>query len=170
MNANVSHELFREIQSMAVSLKEAGIVDENDPLLTQSFVEGETAVPEIAAAVVASIDEDNIMLAGLKALIEDLSKRKSRIEDRIENKRGLLELTLMRADLKTLETPAATLSLRAVPQKIASVDEALIPSEYFVPQAPALDKRKLLADLKEGKQVPGAVLSNGGQTIAIRGD
>jgi hypothetical protein len=168
MNANVTHDLVREIQNMAVALKDNGILDEGDPLLSQSFVEGETFIPEIVGAVVKSIDEDGILVTGIKALIEELQARKSRIEGRAENKRGLIELALMRAEIKSVETPAATVSLRAVPPKIASVDESLIPSEYFTVPTPALDKRKLLADLKEGKQVPGAVLSNGGQSITIR--
>lgn len=168
MSDQTAHELFREIHAMAVALSESGVFDEDDPLLTQSFIEGQTMVPEIIAGVLKSIDEDQVLLSGLKAMIEEFQSRKARIEDRVENKRGLIELVLLRAEIKTLETPSATVSLRAVPAKLANVDEALVPSEYFTVPAPTLDRRKLLADLKEGKQVEGASLSNGGQTVSIR--
>lgn len=162
------HVMFTEIQTMLVQLKDNGIIDEADPLLTQSFIEGETVMPDLIAAVIRSIDEDQVLVAGLKTLIDEYQARKSRFDQRIENKRGLIELALMRADIRTLETSAATVSLRPIPAALGPVDEALIPSEYFTVPAPSLDRRKLLAALKEGKHVAGAALSNGGQSIAIR--
>lgn len=169
MATEASRDLLTALNDMVAGLRDSGILDDGDPLLSQSFVEGETKVPEIAGAVIASMDEDEVLIEGLKKLIDDLSKRKSRIEARQDNKRGLLELTMMRAEIAKLETPAATLSLRAVPQKLADdLDEALIPSDYFEPQAPKLSRKKLLDALKAGAVIDGAKLTNGGQALAIR--
>lgn len=166
--SQADHELFEALNGMLVGLRATGIFDEGDPLLSQSFVEGETAVPEIIGDVIRSLDDDQVLVAGLTSMIDEYQKRKARIEKRMENKRGLIELTLMRADITSLETPAATVSLRPLPKALGPINEALIPSDYFSVPAPTLDRRKLLADLKDGKDVAGAVLSNGGVSLAIR--
>lgn len=168
MAVEASRELLTALNDMVAGLRESGVLDEGDPLLSQSFVEGETKVPEIAGAVVASMDEDQILIDGLKSMLDELGKRKSRIEARQDNKRGLLEITMMRADITKLETPAATLSLRAVPIALGEVDEALIPSDYFETPPPKLSRKKLLDALKAGAVIEGAKLTNGGQTLAIR--
>ena len=35
-------------------------------------------------------------------------------------------------------------------------NEAVLPKKYFIPQAPKLDKKQILADLKAGEDVTGA--------------
>jgi len=47
------------------------------------------------------------------------------------------------------------------------VDEGEIPEEFFVEQAPKLDRKSLLASLKDGP-IDGATLSNGALTLQIR--
>lgn len=168
MNEQSAHELFHALNGMIVSLKQSGILDEHDPLLSQSFVEGETQIPEIVAGVIRSIDDDMVLATGLKTMIDEYQKRKSRIEERVENKRGLIELALMRAEVPSLETPAATVSLRAVPIALGEVDEAAVPSEFFDPGTPKLNRKRLLEALKSGASIDGAKLTNGGQTLSIR--
>ncbi|MGE0857439.1 MAG: siphovirus Gp157 family protein [Hyphomicrobiaceae bacterium] len=43
-----------------------------------------------------------------------------------------------------------------------------IPSEFWKPQPPRLDKKVVLDALKAGAVVPGAELSNGGETLSMR--
>ena len=71
--------------------------------------------------------------------------------------------------LRKLELPTATLSIKAVPAKAEITDEALLPSKFFKAQDPKLDKKAVLDALKAKEDVPGAVLSNGGETLSIRG-
>lgn len=162
------HNLHREIQTMLRQIHDSGILAEDDALLTQSFIEGETNVPEMIDAVLASIDTDTILLSGIDKIVDEYATRKKRIKERVEAKRGLIELAMIRTEIDKLETPRATVSLRRVPRHIDSIDEAEIPSEYFAPQPPKLDKGKLLADLRDGKDVPGAKLDNGGVTLSLR--
>jgi hypothetical protein len=71
------------------------------------------------------------------------------------------------AQIKKRETPAGTISLRTVPPSVIVQEEADIPTQFWKPQPPALDKKALLDFLKNGNKVPGATLSNGSVTTSI---
>jgi hypothetical protein len=60
-----------------------------------------------------------------------------------------------------------TLSLRAVAVSVIVIDETEIPTKFWKASAPKLDKRAVLEALKAKETVPGASLSNGGQTLAL---
>ena len=108
------------------------------------------------------------MIAGLKAYSDDLSARRDRIAARIQVKRALLASALAIAERPKLELDIGTLSLTKVPPKAQIVEEADIPASYWQPQPPRLDLKALTADLRDGARVPGATLTNGGQTVTIR--
>ncbi len=48
------------------------------------------------------------------------------------------------------------------------VDEGQVPDDFWRPQPPKLDRQGLISALKAGREVPGAVLGNGGMTISVR--
>jgi hypothetical protein len=72
------------------------------------------------------------------------------------------------AGARAFDHPAVTLSLRAVPASVVLTNEADIPSAFWKTGEPKLDKRAVLATLKEKKPVPGATLSNGGSVLALK--
>jgi hypothetical protein len=43
-----------------------------------------------------------------------------------------------------------------------------VPPEFWVEQRPRLDRQGLLAAVKAGREVPGAVLANPELTLAVR--
>jgi len=47
-------------------------------------------------------------------------------------------------------------------------DEAAIPAEYWIPQPAKLDRKGLGDRLKAGMSIPGALLGNGGVSVAVR--
>ena len=51
------------------------------------------------------------------------------------------------------------------PPSLNVLDEKLIPTDYWVPQAPKLNKKDALAELKEGKEIPGVEVK---QTRSLR--
>ncbi len=53
-------------------------------------------------------------------------------------------------------------------QSVAITDDAAIPAEYLRQPPPQPDKAAILAALKEGRAVPGAVLRNGAPVLTIR--
>ena len=65
-------------------------------------------------------------------------------------------------------SPTSPLSLRPTPAAVVVTDEGAIPEEFWVAQAPKLDRQGLSAALKRGQAVPGAVLGTGSMTIAVR--
>jgi hypothetical protein len=118
--------------------------------------------------VVRSYLDDLMVAAALGMRIGDMQERLSRIEARVEKKRTTITAVMEKADLKKLEQPDFTASLRAVPPGLVVADETLIPDDYWKPQAPKLDRRGLLAALNAGQVVAGVGLGNGGTTLSVR--
>lgn len=144
--------------------------DEDDATLADTL-EGESTLDQVLVSVMRSAEEDEMMVAGIKARLAELAERKTRIERRIEAKEGCVLRTMEKAELRKIEAPDFTLSLRAVPGKVVITDEALIPAEYMrTPETPApVPDKKAIADaIKARTEVPGAMLSNGGVGLSIR--
>ncbi len=131
-------------------------------------LEGISSLPEALGAITRSYLDDLTLASALGLRIEDMQARLKRIEQRADRKRGLLCYIMERADIKKLEQPDFTASLRAVPPGLVVADETLIPSDYWKPQPPKLDKRGLLAALNARQTVAGAHLGNGGTTLSVR--
>lgn len=165
---NEDHKLHREIRA-AAALKDAlkATIGEDDETL-RDMIEGETQLHEMIERVVLSIDEDGMLVTGLKSRIVELIERQKRIEDRISSKRAMIEQAMVIGEVQKLERPCFTLSLRSTPAKSNIEDESAIPSKFWTPQAPKLDRSAVLAALKDGEIVPGVTLSNGGIAVQIR--
>ena len=69
--------------------------------------------------------------------------------------------------LNDLMNPGTCLLYTSKSTSAEITDESLIPEDYLVPQPPKVDKRGILADLRAGLDVPGAVLSEN-QNIQIK--
>lgn len=166
--SDVSHTLHREILAAKTLRAQLADILGTDEEFIADAVEGETSLNEAIDAVVEFLVQDYAAINGLDVMIEGFKRRRDRIEARIDNMRTALAVALDQAGRKKVEHPAVTLSLRNVPPSLAVTDEALIPSTYWKPSEPRLDKRAVLAALKAKESVPGAELSNGGSTIAIK--
>jgi hypothetical protein len=116
------------------------------------------------ATILRSQLDDLALAAALRSRLAEMQERLSRIEGRAEKKRTLVASVMERADLRKLTDPEFTASLRATPPPLIVTVESDIPSTYWKPQAPKLDRGSLLAALKAGQCVPGAALGNGGVT------
>ncbi len=71
-------------------------------------------------------------------------------------------------DLKKITAPDFTASLRPGMASLVVLDEASIPSIYWEPRDPKLDRATLTADLKHGTDVAGATLSNPEPVLSVR--
>jgi len=158
--------LHHEIQA-ATALKESLAAYDDEDLLRDT-IEGETDLHELIAKVFASIDEDAILLAGIAERMEGLKARKARIEKAVERKRAMIEQAMSIGEIRSLTLPSGTLILASKPRALVVENEADVPSDYWKPQPPKLDKSALKAALKDGASVPGASLDNGGSTLVIR--
>ena len=165
---DASHRLHREMNAAIVLKQSLKDTLGDDAEAMRDMIEGETSLHEMIEHIVLSMDEDEMLVVGLDARIAELQERKRRIENRIGSKRAMVEQAMVIGEIETLERPTFTLSLRRVPPKAEVTDESLIPSSYWQPQPPKLDKKALLSALKDGTIIPGANLSNGGIALQIR--
>ncbi len=131
-------------------------------------LEGLTNLNEMLAAVIRSHLDDMAMVDALKSRMADMQDRLSRISKRAEKKRELVTSVMEQADLKKLAEADFKVSLRSSSAPLVVTEEGSIPEPYWRPQAPKLDRLGLIAALKSGEQVAGAVLGNPMMTIAIR--
>ncbi len=131
-------------------------------------LEGMTNLNEMVAEVIRSRLDDLALIAALRTRIADMQARLGRLEERAEKKKEIVATVMERAGLKKLMQPDFTLSLRPTSPPLVVVDEAQIPDAFWKPQAPKLDRQGLIGALKNGRDVPGATLGNGGMTISVR--
>jgi hypothetical protein len=149
-------------------LKDALSAEDIDTQTILDTLEGETNLHEMLQEVVDSALDDEDLAATVGERIKRLQARKSRLETTAEHKRNLIIMIMERAGLENSKGAVATLSVRQTKPKLVVEDEALIPSRFFVPADPKLDKDALKAALDANEQVPGAKLSNGGVTLTVR--
>lgn len=139
----------------------------DDPHLLDSL-EGISSFPESVKYVIRSIDEDQIIIDGIKARETELATRRERHKVRVDAKRAAIAQALERAGETKLVLPDATVSLGKSAPKVIVTDEDAIPLAYWISQPARLDRETLLKDMKAGNAVEGASLSNGGQTLVLR--
>ena len=103
------------------------------------------------------------------AVAASATLRKRRYVSRAEALRTLIFDLMDILNYPKFMTPYGTITLkRSGAQSVLVTDEDQIPDGYFNTTR-TLDKRLLLADLKVGVVVDGAVLSNAAPTIAVTG-
>lgn len=143
-----------------------------DPTLDErtlaDTVEGLTDLNEILAAIIRSALKDEAFAKGLKGRIAEMEDRLQRLQDRASNRRAIVKDMMGELDLKKIEAPDFTASLRAGMPSLVVIDEALVPSIYWEPRDPKLRRSELAADLKLGTDVPGAALSNPEPVLSVR--
>ena len=131
-------------------------------------LEGITDLHEIIAAVIRSALVDEALVSGLRQRMDDLRERLSRLSIRGEKKRQLAFEAMMDSGIKKLEQPDFTASLRTGAPSLVIAAEGEVPDEFWVPQPPKLARPALLAALKQGAEIPGALLSNSKPTLSVR--
>lgn len=132
-------------------------------------IEGETNLIEAITNAVDRVFELEAHQEALAIQIKAMGERKSRFEAQGERIRTAICVAMGAADLRKLELPKATISRKPVAPRAVITNEAEIPSKFWKPVDPKLDRKAVLDALKAKEAVPGAELSNGSETIAIKG-
>lgn len=146
----------------------------DDDQALQDNIEGETG---ITIEKIAERCADEIQLAGemakvAKARAAEMKARGVRLEASVEALREDLQHMMTALERDNLVTPTATITLKAIKRVAIVLEEADLPSKYWRTPDPTIDKKTLTADLvalEEGEEIKGAVLSEPGKTIQIRG-
>ncbi len=131
-------------------------------------VEGLTDLHEILGAIIRAALADEALASGLKGRIAEMEDRLERLQDRAAKRRQIVRETMAELDLKKFTAPDFTATLRPGMVSLVVLDEASIPSIYWEPRDPKLDRTTLTADLKHGTDVAGATLSNPEPVLSVR--
>ena len=118
-------------------------------------VEGLTDLHEILAAVIRAALADEALATGLKGRIAEMEDRLGRLRDRAAKRRQIAKDAMVELDLKKLAAPDFTASVRPGMPALMVIDEAAVPSIYWEPRDPRLNRQGLLADLKQGAEITG---------------
>jgi hypothetical protein len=160
----ISDAIVREVRYAADLLAE---LRSDDAELNHDMVEGETDFFEVLGAALDEIDQCEIIAEGCKAKADEIGKRRSRAEARAARIRAMIEQAMVSINLSTARLPTATLTVKASGPKPIVSDESLIPSEFWEPQPPKLNRIALSKAAKLGP-VPGVDMSNGSVSLQIR--
>lgn len=167
--SNVGHELHEQSKAAKVLVEQLrDLQADDDEDVVRDSIEGETDLHEAIEAAVKRLGDDLAAIEGLEAYTKKLDGRKARLKERVETTREAIANAMELARLPKMETPFATIAQKKVAPKVIITEEADIPSDFFKPQPPKLDKRAVMDALKAKQVVPGAQLSNGGTTISVR--
>ena len=141
--------------------------DLDEQTLTDT-VEGLTDLHEILAAIVRAALADEALAAGLKGRIAEMQERLERLQERAAKRRQIVKDTMVELDLKKLTAPDFSASIRPGMPALLVIDEAAVPSIYWEPREPRLDRQGLLAELKQGAEITGVALSNPEPVLSVR--
>lgn len=142
--------------------------DDDDAQLRHDMVEGETGLLEAIDAALSEIDECDVTVDGCAAKLAQIEARKKRAENRRERVRALIEQAMLIASVPSIKLPTATLTVKEVKPRPLVTDEAAIPAEFWRQPDPVLDRKAISEAAKEGRDIPGVTLSNGGTSLQIR--
>jgi hypothetical protein len=131
-------------------------------------VEGLSDLHEILSAIIRAALADQALATGLEGRIGEMEARRDRLQDRAAKRRQIAKDVMVALDLKKLSAPDFTASIRPGTPALMVIDEAAVPSIYWEPREPRLNRQGLVTDLKQGAEVAGVVLSNPEPVLSVR--
>ena len=141
---------------------------EMDPVAFADTLEGLEGEIEIKAEgyakVIKELDKDG---AGLDNEIKRLQAKKTTIANSIDRMKKALEQSMIITGKTKFKTELFSFGIQKNPPSVELDEEhlELIPIEYLIPQDPKPDKKRMLQELKEGKELSFAKLK---QTESLR--
>jgi len=139
-----------------------------DDQTLEDTVEGLTDVHEIVAAIVRAALADEALATGLKGRISEMQDRFGRLQDCAAKRRLIAKDVMVELDLKKITAPDFTVSILPGMPSILVLDEAAVPSIYWEPREPRLNRQELLNELKDGAEIQGVALSNPEPVLSVR--
>lgn len=131
-------------------------------------VEGLTDLNEIVTAIVRSALQDEALATALKSQISNMQARLERLQDRASKRRQIARDVMIELDLKKLNAPDFTASIREGAPALVVIDEDAVPKIYWSPGEPRLRRQILANDLKRGEEIAGVSLSNPEPVLSVR--
>ena len=138
--------------------------------LAASIVQGDRRIGRIARDAAADLMMETDILGSMQAAVSLIIA----LEDEAQAaeaaaKRARLALRdALEATTGSVRAGVHTAHVRAGSASVIVTDETQIPAEYWRTPAPTVDKAALAKALKDGAQIPGAVLRNSEPGLTIR--
>lgn len=167
---SITHELEKETRAASL-LREHLVLamgGEEDSDVIHDTIEGELAFDELLEKAALEIVTCQGHIHAIDETVKKLKERQDRFERRIGHIRTACLNAMNTAEKKSFACAHGTFTRKAVPPSVIISNEAEIPSKFWKPSDPKLDKKALGEALKAKEEVPGASLSNGGETLAFR--
>lgn len=150
-------ENYNQVLEMAEQLDAETLTDTLD-----SIDEAIEIKVENTAKVVRSL-EGNV--DAIESEIKRLTAKKSTLNNNIKGIKSYMQESMEQVGKDKIKGQLFNIGIQNNPQGVNIIDENKINLDYFIEQSSKLDKKLLLADLKEGKKVEGAEIQ---QTRSLR--
>ena len=138
----------------------------DDEMLRIDTLEGVTDLHELASLIVCAVGDARTLYDGTDLRLAELKARRDRFEMRGEFLRALLLKIMQHAEIKKLELPIATLSVRQGSQQLRGEISDELPDDLCrITREP--NKVKIKELLVSGAAVPGFTLSNAPPSLAV---
>jgi hypothetical protein len=124
------------------------------PRIASGEIEGATDLHEIVQAVIRAALADEALARGLKCRISDMQGRLDRLEDRTAKRRQIVKDVMVELDLKKLNAPDFTASIREGIPSLMVLNEDAVPSIYWQPSEPRLNRQKLPTNSNRARKSP----------------
>jgi hypothetical protein len=124
---------------------------------------------ELCLGIAEEAVERELQADAVAERIKELTERKGRLLRTAEAMRNLVLQCMETRGESSIQSPTLTLSAMQVKPGIVITDESAIPSRFFTPQPPKLDKTALKESvLTDGEVIEGVAIGNGKTTLTIR--
>lgn len=154
------YELTEDYMNL-LAMAEDPDIDEQAFMDTLEGIEG--ALEDKADGYAKVMKQLEANAGGLDAEIKRLQERKSLMAKNVDRMKSTLQKMMETTGKEKFKTELFSFSIQNNPPSLVmdSEDIEVIPMEYLVPQDPKIDKTKIKADIKAGKEITFAHMVTG---------
>ncbi len=157
------HDSLKKLKENRYSIEPEDCASLGDGLLQASDFE------ELCLDIAESAVEHELQAKAVAERIAELTERKGRLLRTSENLRNVILQSMEIKGTQNIKSPTLTLSIAKRGGDLVITDEALIPSRFFKPQPPVLDKKALKESvITDGEVIEGTTIGNGSISLTIR--
>lgn len=158
-----AEDVIREINALLLEYPQ--LTDDKE--LFRDTLEGNTRFNEIMDRLLSEMRDNETLAEAAANRIGKIKERQTRLTHRMNFYRSLMHRLLTVTGIQSVALAEAKVSIMKLPDKVIITDESAVPEQYqIIKKEP--NKTAIKNALKSGTHVPGAALSNGGQTISVR--
>ena len=104
---------------------------------------------------------------GLANEIDRLTRRKRAIDENTKRMKEVLQQAMQITGKTKFKTPLFSFGIQKNPASVQIDEGATIPDKYLIAQEPKIDRKGMIADLKEGIEIKGCTLTQS-ESLRIR--